>query len=80
LTTLYANSRFRVVNDGAPGLKIYDVVLGRVNLRRFGAFYDRMGAPYHDDSLTAAKAVADAADAADAARYKERIAARAAQR
>jgi hypothetical protein len=62
---LYSNSRFCVVNDGCPGLKIYDVVLDRVDMSRFGAFYDNMGHPYPADGLAAAKAVADRAEAED---------------
>lgn len=62
---LYSNSRFRVIDDGCPGLKIYDVVLDRVDRVRFGAFYDGMGHPYPASGLAAAKAVADRAEAED---------------
>ena len=61
----YANSRYAVVDDGCPGLKIYDRVLKQVNLARFGAFYDNMGSPYPVSGLEAAIDAANAAEKED---------------
>lgn len=58
MVVLYSNRYFSVVNDGAPGLKIWDRLLDR-RARDTGGFYDRMGAPYPDDALTAAIDCAD---------------------
>lgn len=63
---LYENSRYRVVNDGCPGLKIYDIALNQVDLHRFGGFYDDMGSSYPPVALDAAKQVADRAERFDA--------------
>ena len=65
----YQNTRFSVVADRAPGLKIYDRVLERVNLFRFGAFYDNMGGGYPPTALEAAKEVADKAEQEDNVKY-----------
>src|SRR5262245_15488633 len=54
----HKNSRFAVVDDDCPGLKIWDIALDR-RATGTGGFYDNMGAPYHPDALAAAKQCAD---------------------
>lgn len=48
------SGRYSVVDDGTPGLKIFDHVKQGVDLYNFGAFYDGMKG-YHPDAVEAAK-------------------------
>lgn len=49
---LYKDAELWVVNDGCPGLKIYDATLERIDMINFGAFYDDM--PGYPKSATEA--------------------------